>query len=127
MDKILKPCPFCGENPQITSEKRLLSLEWNKNYPNDGKDLYINKIMYSVECTCCKLTKFFHTEDEATENWNRRPDMWIPVTERLPDEGDTVLMWHKEGFVMLAVNMFDEMDDVTHWMPLPEPPEGGKS
>lgn len=48
---------------------------------------------------------------------------WISVSEKLPEEGDTVLMWHKTGFVMLAVNIFDEIDEITHWMPLPAGPE----
>lgn len=113
MSEKLLPCPFCGGLPAI------------KEF-DDGSG--------GVFCTKCKFQPLTHAtynrlEDKqrAIEDWNRRPDSWIPVTERLPEEGDTVLMWHKEGFVMLAVNMFDEMDDVTHWMPLPEPPEGGKS
>lgn len=51
---------------------------------------------------------------------------WIPVTESLPEECDTVLMWHKDGFVMLSINAFDVMDEVTHWMPLPAAPEEGE-
>jgi hypothetical protein len=65
---------------------------------------------------------------------------WIPVTERLPDVFKHVLvnipgmaphptvqeafrekngMWYSNGFRYLA-------DEITHWMPLPEPPEEGK-
>lgn len=61
---------------------------------------------------------------------------WIPVTERLPEHGEIVLAfgkrhatsgmfrgtsptkpnwWHWKG------NMYKE---VSHWMPLPEPPKG---
>jgi len=50
---------------------------------------------------------------------------WIPVTERLPDELETFIGRHKDGFIVLTVNSFDELEDVTHWMPLPQPPEGG--
>ena len=66
---------------------------------------------------------------------------WISVKERLPDEGVEVLVyccyfkdncsqeiasldsyggiqyWDLEG------RQYLEMEDVTHWMPLPEPPE----
>lgn len=108
----LKPCPFCGGEPKLMQA-------W-------------------VECKKCRaMAAVSGARNDAISAWNRRfgsgidvggtEDGWIPVTERLPDEGDTVLMWHKDGFVMLAVNMFDEMDNVTHWMPLPAPPEGGKS
>lgn len=57
---------------------------------------------------------------------------WIPVTEQLPDEDTRVLVW-------LRVKIYDHThmdtdrvhrnrwvrwgEDVTHWMPLPEPPK----
>lgn len=54
---------------------------------------------------------------------------WIPVTDRLPENDKTVLVWShrnsKEYF-----NVYDhgkwvimETEDITHWMPLPEPPK----
>ena len=62
----------------------------------------------------------------------------IPVTERLPDIGDrclcnvksfafpgsfyhAILPYDKYGFVEGGIYT----DDVTHWMPLPEPPKEG--
>ena len=62
---------------------------------------------------------------------------WIPVTERLPEEPDrylcnvksfafkgayyqTILKYDKGGFI----EGYIYTDDVTHWMPLPEPPKG---
>lgn len=61
---------------------------------------------------------------------------WIPVTERLPEEGDrclcnvrsfafpgsfyqTILRYSKDGFQDGCV--YEE--GVSHWMPLPEPPK----
>lgn len=52
---------------------------------------------------------------------------WIPVTEMLPEELETFIGWHKDGFVVLTTNYFDELEDITHWMPLPEGPEKGES
>ena len=73
---------------------------------------------------------------------NAVPVQWIPVTERLPDNDDFVLVVASgqagnirldnafelgqfsmsEGWIL---EMWPEWEDpkVTHWMPLPEPPE----
>ena len=62
---------------------------------------------------------------------------WIPVTERLPEYDSVVLVTDGEdigtgyryvlgkiGFTGWAVPFADiEEDDVSHWMPLPEPPK----
>lgn len=70
--------------------------------------------------------------DALREQEERR---WIPVAERLPDQGDRVLCVVKsfafpgsKYYNILRCDMygFNEngiyTDDVTHWMPLPEPP-----
>ena len=64
---------------------------------------------------------------------------WIPVTERLPKEWVAVLVWSRCGFHETAVYLgipgkwritwnhaLLEEGTVTHWMPLPEPPEDGE-
>lgn len=57
---------------------------------------------------------------------------WIPVTERLPEDGVRVLTSHDDGIVRLGmnkggfgavVNRQHRFAEVTHWMPLPEPPD----
>lgn len=60
---------------------------------------------------------------------------WIPVTERLPKEGDIVLCYMEFGEQRMA--QWDESENcwagqlidyhkeqVTHWMPKPTPPKG---
>ena len=67
---------------------------------------------------------------------------WIPVTERLPEDGVFVLVCNDDGHMMIAKHEtetyewyykytnydFDIWDNkeqgpVQYWMPLPEPPE----
>jgi len=55
---------------------------------------------------------------------------WIPVAERLPEVGVSVLVYFREAWIArLAPNgkFYEDMDDsliqVSHWMPLPEPPK----
>jgi hypothetical protein len=63
---------------------------------------------------------------------NNVPSKWIPVTERLPDAWVDVLSCDINK--NLTVDCVDEkgkwyseytdLEEVTHWMPLPEPPKG---
>lgn len=61
-------------------------------------------------------------------NSPEKPDSWISVKDRLPEDGDEVIVvsngkpcasWHEAGDFGWAVG-----GKVTHWMPLPEAPKG---
>ena len=75
--------------------------------------------------------------NEASEILRKR---WIPVTERLPEEHVFVLIRQDDDRMMVAervggdwwyryfaydVDRWDENEQgtITHWMPLPKPPE----
>ena len=70
-------------------------------------------------------------EEQAREIARLREERrWVPVSERLPKPGETVLMlmdgidpvsgWYENGHFH---NAYDTLY-VTHWMPLPPGPEG---
>lgn len=55
---------------------------------------------------------------------------WLPVTERLPETLDTVIVADDEGVTcgwydrgVWSLSERSPWIDPTHWMPLPEPPE----
>ena len=57
---------------------------------------------------------------------------WVPVSERLPKEGQRVLYYFDMVGIHSGLYYGDNCfgghagfltDDVTHWMPLPEPPQ----
>ena len=62
---------------------------------------------------------------------------WVSVFDRLPPpakwSGDRVLVYTEEGYIHTGLyegencdEWFDKFNDsgyITHWMPLPEPPE----
>ena len=53
---------------------------------------------------------------------------WIPVTERLPEKTGLYMGFDTHFGVILAYYTTDKMmvtwEEITHWMPLPEPPKG---
>ena len=61
--------------------------------------------------------------------------LWIPVTDRLPQDDEDVLVWvngtHRDMAYRDEGVWYDEehnhLNNITHWMPLPEPPKEGEA
>lgn len=118
----LKPCPFCGGKVQQES--------------------YI--VEACVFCTSCDArVRVYHEPKEDTgtaksaEVWNNRAPQWLPI-ESAPRDGSTILVYGKayrtpgkpsqpyparwsRGWWMEGASVVIEY--VTHWQPLPAPPE----
>lgn len=82
-----------------------------------------------------------HEAEEALGKYQvaiAKKPQWIPVTERLPEHLTSVIIHRKDGGIFIweyfdtsptdecwiddSMNVYS-FYDVTHWMPLPEPPE----
>jgi len=140
----LKPCPFCGEMPKLVKmfDGRTRTIEIQPNCI-PGK---CHKRGVVTTTTFEELREL--AESEAIAAWNARADdaeltalrarveqleaaqRWVPVSERLPEEGQLVV-------VFTPINVGDNFRYETlvwrsryakyvnnHlWMPLPQPPE----
>ena len=72
-------------------------------------------------------SKAYQMMAEAYEAEVTKPK-WIPVTERLPMRGEKAICFGKNGYMIGTYGEFGWMfpcyfGNVTHWMPLPKPPE----
>ena len=86
------------------------------------------KIIYELRDTIAELSERCREQEADIEELLKERE-WISVKDRLPKENIWVLVYSKQGSYMnLKV---DYIHDgrwfnsllVTHWMPLPEPPE----
>lgn len=81
------------------------------------------------QCIGCEIENLNQCikEQEDLLKWFRERQGWIRVKDRLPDDDTQVLAVDRYGDqeVVLFVDGYfqpDYIGEVTHWMPLPEPP-----
>lgn len=88
--------------------------------------------MGSFACISCKILSII----KSIPSVNR----WIPCSERMPEEGQDVIIYIAKGWDITPIQVahiqydstlwefsdgefYPSKNEVSHWMPLPEPPE----
>ena len=114
-----------------------------RRYNNDGTEELRRQAADAIE----ELEKQLDEETEFATALSCYVPQWIPVTERLPDGNEDVLVTDGDacavGYFRPDANAWDSCEfgwienrpdpypsglgKVTHWMPLPEPPKESES
>ena len=87
---------------------------------------------FKKNCMGCRHTVVNNLQ--CSENvcpvWQELPDAmeWVSVKERLPSESGEYLIWTGNFYDIIVFNINSQMwyghgDYITHWTPLPKPPE----
>ncbi|EFH7001002.1 DUF551 domain-containing protein [Escherichia coli] len=107
-------------------------LEWaaqlaEANHPQTGDWLYDDPVELA------KAIRKGPDMPEAAGNSPVIPDGWISCSERMPDNNHDVLFFDVWGYIRIGWFSADDRSwftsddgccmEVTHWMPLPEPPQ----
>jgi energy-converting hydrogenase Eha subunit A len=104
-------CGWCGKQVGPITGKMDL---WSSHYLNECKEHPLAKRIEELE-----------TENALL----KETQMWIPVSERLPETSDDYIVYKNDCIV--DIDYYDEGewflydDKITHWRPLPEPPTEG--
>ena len=112
MEKQIKPCPFCGCIPEVKGDV--------VTHRHKDNICIVDDTQYGLE------------------EWNKKPDGWISVKDRLPEDAMLYLcfgeIWYNKNIQQQFIRVveyknckfrcdFNPCAYVTHWMPLPEPPK----
>lgn len=95
-----------------------------------------------MNCAPCEKCRAYIYSEQLYNAGYRKQSGWISVDERLPEADVRCLVWAKnvlwrikfawyyeptkKWYVNIAGDIKDEVKDgvmITHWMPIPEPPE----
>ena len=130
---------------------RMVSVRWEKGksmYKSPIRVIY-GQMQTKMEGDVLKAVQSYHINvdrdeliralkydrDQYKKGYADATPKWIPVTERLPEKRTFVLgvtaefvceciMLEDKQFWLVNTDDGDGEIEVTHWMPLPEPPKG---
>ena len=111
--------------------------EWTGNPDIDNAIIMLDRIDTLENCDDDRIEAVKAVLRRLAGNYPVIPDGWISCSERMPEEtGDIIVVSdgivmsgisysRRDGFYIAALEYDDDepIDGVTHWMPLPEPPQ----
>ncbi|HHU9794781.1 TPA: ead/Ea22-like family protein [Escherichia coli] len=127
-----------NEDIALTVGKLRVELEETKSKLNEQREYYegviadASKRIAELEAEPVSQT---YKLNELAGNYPVTPDGWISCSERMPDDGQEVVVQTHSGWRYIAFyeshsGLFYDSPEgdaeyvlVTHWMPLPEPPQ----
>ena len=117
---------------KLCRQLRAMASTWGISLPREAAD--------AIEAMC-EMVETAHGElANVIQSYEESKPGWIPVTERLPEAGERVLCYCRaniyevmkmrtDGAWVHNDTVYDSAymsGFVTHWMPLPEPPQKGE-
>lgn len=115
-------CPYWKEEEVPEEERPIYGADTMHSCDVDRVGLDGADLIERLADRCARYAKEIAVAQERTR--------WIPVTERLPDQCMDILVGYRDGHILMGTAMCDDwieedLEDgtITHWMPLPEPPE----
>ena len=124
------PCTAVNEpsNSDVSMTQDVLTDIKTPRSENNNPDYYKHDAVSWISIATRIQDKVFEIQDLKAELAElRERTRWIPVSERLPEEKQSVLALHRTGtayhweYSRSLSNIF--VDYYTHWMPLPSVPE----
>lgn len=114
----LKACPFCGSKAKLFTHSVV------------GEEGGWLVMCQNPDAECNARIPYCQTAEEAIQQWNRRAG-WVSV-DTPPEEAGWYWVWDADDtfYGAKAECWTGEMwtgdeETITHWRPLPDPPEEG--
>ena len=124
MSEELRPCPFCGTLPQANT--------WTLHGISETRYFCPNpECPHSVRTVTLEEWQTRPIEDELRKRIAEleAAQRWIPVSEPPKTDGTYLLrniyedVYSCDFIADTNTWVLSEYDSITHWMPLPQPPE----